>query len=324
MKVAVLIPCFNEETTVALMIGSFRAILPDAEIYVYDNNSTDGTAAAARAAGVTPRSEPLRGKGNVVRRMFADVEADAYVLVDGDGTYDVASAVFMLRRLVADRLDMVVGRRRSDGVSGAYRAGHAFGNKILSGAVAFAFGSRFTDMLSGYRVLSRRFVKSFPALSSGFEIETELTVHALSLSLPADEIDTPYFARPEGSHSKLNTFRDGRRIARMILKLLKEERPFAFFSTLAGALMLLAFALAAPILVTYLETGLVPRLPTAVAATGLTILASLSLACAIILDSVRHGRLEIRRLFYLRLAAPEAAEAAPLSRVAPQRTRAAF
>ncbi len=310
MQIAILIPCHNEETTVGFMINSFRAVLPGADIYVYDNDSTDRTAAEALAAGVAPRSEPLRGKGNVVRRMFADVEADVYVLVDGDGTYDAASATFMISRLVNDHLDMVVGRRRSEAGTGAYRAGHAAGNRLLTGAVALAFGSRFSDILSGYRVLSRRFVKSFPALSSGFEIETELTVHALSLSLPAAEIDTPYFARPEGSLSKLNTFRDGARILRTIVKLITEERPLAFFSSIGAALMLIALALAFPLLLTYLATGLVPRLPTAVAATGLTILASLSFACAIILDSVRHGRLEIRRLFYLRLPAPDLAEPA--------------
>ena len=211
MQIAILIPCHNEETTVRFVINSFRAVRPAADIYVYDNDSTDRTAEEALAAGVTPRREPLRGKGNVVRRMFADVEADVYVLVDGDGTYDAASMSFMLHRLVNDQLDMVVGRRRSEGGTGAYRAGHAWGNRILTGAVALAFGARFTDMLSGYRVLSRRFVKSFPALSSGFEIETELTVHACAQS-PTAEIDTPYFARPEGSLSKLNTFRDGLRI----------------------------------------------------------------------------------------------------------------
>jgi len=305
MKIAVLIPCYNEELTIGRIIGSFRALLPNADIFVYDNNSIDGTAAAARAAGVEPRVETMQGKGHVVRRMFADIEADAYILVDGDGTYDAPAAVFMLSRLVADRLDMVVGRRRSAQSAGAYRAGHALGNRLLTGAVSLAFGARFTDMLSGYRVLSRRFVKSFPSLSQGFEIETELTVHALSLHLPAAEVDTPYYARPEGSTSKLNTYRDGLRIGLTIVKLLKEERPFGFFSTIACLLMGGALVLAAPLLLTYLHTGLVPRLPTAVAATGLTILASLSFACAVVLDSVRHGRLEMRRFFYLRQAAPD-------------------
>ena len=306
MKIAVLIPCYNEEPTVGRVVSGFRAVLPQAEIYVYDNNSRDGTWAAALAAGVTPRAEPMQGKGHVVRRMFADVEADVYILVDGDGTYDAGSAPFLLSRLIENRLDMVVGRRR--GEEEAYRAGHGFGNRLLTGAVARAFGAGFTDMLSGYRVLSRRFVKSFPALSTGFEIETELTVHALALRLPVCEIDTPYYARPEGSTSKLNTWRDGWRILLTIAKLLKEERPFAFFSAIAGLMAAAALALAAPIFATYFETGLVPRLPTAVAATGLMILASLSFACAVILDSVRHGRLEHRRLLYLqhRPAEPEA------------------
>ena len=306
MQVAVLIPCYNEATTIGAVVADFRAALPTAEIYVYDNNSKDGTAEAARAAGAETRREPLQGKGNVVRRMFADIEADVYVLVDGDATYHAASAPDLIARLVAGRLDMVVGRRQHEGAAGAYRPGHEFGNRALTGMVGWTFGGRFSDMLSGYRVLSRRFVKSFPALSAGFEIETELTVHALSLKLPVAEVDTPYFSRPEGSASKLNTFRDGARIGAMILKLLKEERPLAFFSAIGALLMLGALALAAPIFITYAETGLVPRFPTAIAATGISILAFLSLACALILDSVRHGRLETRRLFYLRLPGPAA------------------
>jgi glycosyltransferase involved in cell wall biosynthesis len=303
MKIAVLIPCHDEALTVGAVVRDFRAALPDAGIYVYDNNSRDGTAAAARAAGVEPRFEPLAGKGNVVRRMFADVEADVYLLVDGDATYHAATAPEMVRRLVADRLDMVVGRRRHEGAAGAYRAGHEWGNRMLTGVVGWTFGGRFGDMLSGYRALSRRFVKSFPALATGFETETELTVHALSLKLPVDEVDTPYYARPEGSLSKLRSYRDGARILITIFKLLKEERPLAFFSAIAAALLAFALLLAAPIFVTYAQTGLVPRFPTAIAATGVTILAFLSLACAFILDSVRHGRLETRRLFYLRLSA---------------------
>lgn len=305
MKIAVLVPCYNEATTIGAVVADFRAALPGADLYVYDNNSKDGTAEAARAAGAVARVEPLQGKGNVVRRMFADVEADIYVLVDGDSTYHAASAPEMVERLVAERLDMVVGRRRHQGAAGAYRPGHEFGNRALTGVVGWTFGGRFEDMLSGYRVLSRRFVKSFPALSAGFETETELTVHALSLKLPVAEVDTPYYSRPEGSASKLNTFRDGARIAVMIAKLLKEERPLAFFSTISALLFLAALTLALPIFVTYAETGLVPRFPTAIAATGITILAFLSLACALILDSVRHGRLETRRLFYLRLAATD-------------------
>jgi hypothetical protein len=303
MTIAILIPCHNEAPTIATVVRDFRAALPEAGIHVYDNNSTDGTAEAARAAGVEPRREPLKGKGNVVRRMFADVEADVYVLVDGDATYHAPSAREMIRLLASERLDMVVGRRRPEGGEDAYRSGHEWGNRMLTGVVGWTFGGSFDDMLSGYRVLSRRFVKSFPALATGFETETELTVHALSLHLPVAEVETPYFSRPEGSSSKLQTYRDGARILFTILKLLKEERPLAFFSAIAAALMAFALLLAAPIFVTYAETGLVPRFPTAIAATGVTILAFLSLACAFILDSVRHGRLETRRLFYLRLPA---------------------
>ncbi len=303
MKIAVLIPCYNEEHTIGTVVRDFRAALPGAAIYIYDNNSTDETAAAARAAGVEPRLEQLQGKGNVVRRMFADIEADIYVLVDGDATYHAASAKGMIQKLVDERLDMVVARRRHEGAANTYRRGHEFGNRWLTGIVGWMFGGRFSDMLSGYRVLSRRFTKSFPALSSGFETETELTVHALALKLPVAEVDTPYFARPEGSASKLDTWRDGLRILVIIIKLLKEERPFTLFSTIAAILMAVALMAGLPIFVTYAETGLVPRFPTAIAATGLAVLASLSLASAFILDSIRHGRLEARRLFYLRLPA---------------------
>jgi glycosyltransferase involved in cell wall biosynthesis len=305
MNIAVLIPCYNEATTIGVVIEDFRAALPSAAIYVYDNNSRDGTAEAARAAGVEARREPLQGKGNVVRRMFADVEADIYVLVDGDATYNAASAPEMIKKLVAERLDMVVGRRRSTGAAGEYRAGHKLGNRLLSGIVASTFGGSFEDMLSGFRVLSRRFVKSFPALTTGFEIETELTVHALSLSLPHAEVDTPYFARPTGSVSKLSTYRDGLRILVMIIKFVKEEEPLLFFSTIGATLVAIALALSGPIFVEYARTGLVPRFPTAIAATGVMILAFLSFAAALILDSVRLGRLEMRRLAYLRLPALE-------------------
>ncbi len=304
MKTAVLIPCHNEAATIARVVAEFRAALSHADIYVYDNNSTDTTAQAARAAGAETRCEPQQGKGNVVRRMFADIEADVYVLVDGDATYDPASAPDMIHRLIEQNLDMVVGKRRPDGAAGAYRAGHEFGNRLLTGVVAWTFGGRFEDMLSGYRVLSRRFVKSFPALATGFETETELTVHALSLKLPVAEVETPYFARPLGSSSKLQTYRDGARILATIAKLLKEERPLAFFSAIAAVAATFSILLSVPIFVTYAKTGLVPRFPTAIAATGIMILAFLSLASAFILDSVRHGRLETRRLFYLRLPAP--------------------
>ncbi len=311
MKIAVLIPCYNEALTVGAVIRDFRAALPEVEIFVYDNNSKDGTVEAARAAGVAARTEPLQGKGNVVRRMFADVEADVYVLVDGDATYHAASAPALVEKLVSERLDMVVGRRRHEGAAGAYRAGHELGNRLLTGIVASTFGDRFQDMLSGYRVLSRRFVKSFPAISSGFETETELTVHALSLSLPAAEVDTPYFARPEGSVSKLSTYKDGWRISVMIVKFMKEERPFAFFASIGTLLIAIALSLAFPLFVTYARTGLVPRFPTAIAATGVTLLGFLSFAVALILDSVRFGRLETRRLLYLQQPAIEDPRAEP-------------
>jgi glycosyltransferase involved in cell wall biosynthesis len=304
MKTAVLIPCRNEATTIGQVIAAFRAALPLAEIYVYDNNSHDGTAEAARAAGVAPRFEPAPGKGNVVRRMFADIEADVYVLVDGDATYHPPSAVEMVRRLASENLDMVVGKRNAEGPGDAYRRGHEFGNRMLTRVVGWIFGGSFEDMLSGYRALSRRFVKSFPALATGFETETELTVHALSLRLPVAEVATPYFARPHGSSSKLQTYRDGARILATIVRLLKEERPLAFFSIIAAALALVSVILGAPIFITFAETGAVPRFPTAIGATGIMILAFLSLASAFILDSVRHGRLETRRLFYLLTPAP--------------------
>jgi glycosyltransferase involved in cell wall biosynthesis len=297
-RVAVLVPCYNEATTIAQVVGEFRAALPDAAILVYDNNSTDRTAELARAAGAVVRAEPLQGKGQVVRRMFADVEADVYLLVDGDATYDAPSAPAMIERLRRDRLDMVVAARvHTD--AGAYRAGHEFGNRLLTGFVRRLFGARFTDMLSGYRVLSRRYVKSFPALATGFEIETELTVHALELNMATAEITTPYRARPVGSISKLSTFRDGWRIGLTILMLFKDERPLAFFTGVFAGLAGLSVILIWPVVVTYFATGLVPRLPTAVLATGVMLLAFLSLACGFVLDTVTHGRREMKRLAYL-------------------------
>src|SRR5579859_209553 len=301
MKIAVLIPCYNEEKAIPSVVRDFRAALPDADIYVYDNNSKDRTIEIARAEGALVRSEPLQGKGNVVRRMFADIEADIYVMVDGDGTYDAASAKRMIDRLLTGHLDMVVGSRLHTEETGAFRAGHHFGNKLLTGTVSKIFGDRFDDMLSGYRVFSRRFVKSFPAVSSGFETETELAVHALSLRLPVAEIETPYGARPEGSVSKLNTYRDGIRISWMILQLAREERPMAFFSLLFAALALLSIGLGLPVLIEFMRTGLVPRLPTALLSTGIMLLAFLSLVSGFILDNVTRGRREIKRLAYLAL-----------------------
>jgi glycosyltransferase involved in cell wall biosynthesis len=302
-RVAVLVPCHNEEAAVGSVVEAFRAVLPQATIYVYDNNSTDRTAEVARAAGAQVRRELHQGKGHVVRRMFADVDADIYLLVDGDATYHAPSAATMIRRLVDERLDMVVGAR-VDQEAAAYRAGHRAGNALLTGFAANVFGSTFTDMLSGYRAFSRRFVKSFPVLSGGFEIETELTVHALELDLPVAEISTPYYARPKGSVSKLNTWRDGFRILMIITRLYKSERPVPFFAAIGVALQFVAIGLAIPIFVTYLREGLVPRLPTAVLATGLTLLAFLSVAVGLVLGTVTRGRREMKLLAYLQQPAP--------------------
>jgi len=307
LRLAVLVPCYNEEVAVATVVRDFRAALPHAAIYVYDNNSRDRTVEVARAAGAIVRGEPLQGKGNVVRRMFADIEADVYVLVDGDATYHAASASTMVDRLVRERLDMVVGCR-VDSEQAAYRAGHRLGNALFSGSVARLFGNRFTDILSGYRVFSRRFVKSFPALAKGFEIETELTVHALELRMPIAEMNTPYGARPPGSQSKLSTFRDGFRIMLMMAALYKDERPLQCFSIVFGALAVVSVLLAVPVIQTYMETGLVPRFPTAILATGIMLLGFLSLTCGFILDTVTHGRRELKRLSYLSIPGPGSQE----------------
>ena len=298
-RVAVILPCYNEEAAIADVVRDFRAALPQAVVYVYDNNSKDGTVEIARTAGAVVRRETRQGKGHVVRRMFAGVEADIYVLADGDGTYDAASAPAMVEKLVGEQLDMVVGSRLTTYEGEAFRRGHRFGNDLLTGFLGLCFGRTFTDILSGYRVFSRRFVKSFPALSAGFETETELSVHALELRMPIAEVVTAYKTRPAGSASKLRTYRDGFRILMMILNLFKEERPLAFFSIIAGVLALAAVVLSYPIIVTYIETGLVPRFPTAILSTGLMILASLSLTCGFVLDTVTHGRREMKRLAYL-------------------------
>jgi len=297
-QIAVMVPCLNEEAAIANVVADFRAALPDAVIFVYDNGSSDRTVEVAKAAGAVVRSEPLKGKGNVMRRMFADIEADIYVLVDGDNTYHAASAPLLIDRLITDCLDMVNGAREEKSVD-AYRAGHRFGNKLLTGLVAWFFGERFTDMLSGYRIMSRRFVKSFPALATGFEIETELTVHALQLRLPIAELPTPYRERPPASSSKLRTIPDGIRIMRLITRLIREERPLEFFGTIAGLLALTSIAIAIPVVTEFLRTGLVPRLPTAVLSTGLMLLSSLSLTCGLVLATVTRGRIETKRLQYL-------------------------
>jgi glycosyltransferase involved in cell wall biosynthesis len=297
-RIAVLVPCYNEEIAIAQVVSEFRTALPEATVYVYDNNSSDGTVAAAEAAGAAVRRETRQGKGNVVRRMFADVDADIYVLVDGDATYDAPSARAMIARLIEDRLDMVVAKRM-DQEQAAYRVGHRAGNRLLSGFVANVFGRTVSDMLSGYRVFSRRFVKSFPVLSDGFEIETELTVHALELGLPAAEVPTPYYARPTGSQSKLNTWADGLRILRTIVRLYRSERPLTFFSGIGVSLAIMSIGFAIPVVLTYLREGIVPRLPTAILSTGLMLSALLAIACGLILDTVTRARREIKLLAYL-------------------------
>jgi glycosyltransferase involved in cell wall biosynthesis len=302
-RIAVLVPCYNEASAIATVVRDFAASLPSATIYVYDNNSTDDTRERAAAAGAIVRRESHQGKGNVVRRMFADIEAEVYVLVDGDGTYDAASATSMVEMLLTNSLDMVNGARVAT-TEHAYRPGHAFGNKVLTQAVSIIFGSRIRDMLSGFRVFSRRFVKSFPALASGFETETELTVHALELRLPMAEVQTPYRDRPVGSQSKLRTFRDGFRILRTIVLLVKEERPLQFFSSVAALLAVVSLVLGWPLITTFLKTGLVPRVPTAILVTGLVVLAFLSFVTGLVLDMVTLSRRELKRLHYLGLQGP--------------------
>ena len=302
-RVAVVIPCYNEAIAIGTVVADFRAALPQAAIHVFDNNSRDGTAAVAAVAGAVVHRVAMQGKGHVVRRMFADVEADAYVMVDGDDTYAAACAPAMLERLFADRLDMVVAVREP--VHGeVHRRGHAFGNAMLSGFLSGLFGRSCTDILSGYRAFSRRFAKSFPVLSSGFEIETELTVHALELRLPVAEVATPFKQRPEGSMSKLSTFRDGWRILGTMLRLFSAERPLLFYGVAAVLLASLSVLLAIPLVITYLHTGLVPRFPTAILATGLMLLAALSFLAGLVLDTVTRGRREMRLLAYLAQEAP--------------------
>jgi hypothetical protein len=297
-RIAVLLPCYNEEAAIAQTVAGFRAALPDAAIYVYDNNSRDRTREVAAAAGAIVRTERMQGKGNVVRRMFADVEADVYVMADGDATYDASAAPELVRRLVEEQLDMVVGARKSE-IEEAYRAGHVLGNKLFTGLLSRLFGRTFSDIFSGYRVFSRRFAKSFPALSRGFETETEISVHALELAMPVGEVVTAYGARPEGSESKLSTYRDGWRIMKTILHLYRIERPVLFYGSFGLMLAMTALVLSIPLAITFAQTGLVPRLPTAILATGLIILAFMSFMCGLILDTVVRGRREVRRLAYL-------------------------
>jgi glycosyltransferase involved in cell wall biosynthesis len=298
LRLAVLIPCYNEAVAVAQVVEGFRRALPDSQIYVFDNNSADATRANALAAGAIVRHVARPGKGNVVRRMFADVDADIYILVDGDATYHADSAPALVAKLVEEHLDMVVGARVHD-QQDAYRRGQQLGNRMLTGAMTRIFGGSFTDMLSGYRVFSRRFAKSFPAMSRGFEIETELTIHALELRMPYGELATPYGARPEGSISKLSTYSDGIRILSTIIKLFAIERPMQFYGLLAGILVTTAMVLGIPLLLTFLDTGLVPRFPTAILSTGLVLLGALSFVTGVILETVTIGRRETKQLFYL-------------------------
>ncbi len=302
-RIAVLLPCFNEEATVAKTVAGFRAALPDAAIYVYDNNSSDRTSEFALAAGAILGTERQQGKGHVVRRMFADIEADIYIMADGDLTYDPAAAPDMVRLIQSERLDMVVGIRKH-AESEAYRGGHVLGNRLFTGLLSGLFGRSFTDIFSGYRVFSRRFVKSFPVLSSGFEIETEISVHALELRMPVGEVVTLYGARPEGSASKLSTFRDGWRILTTIGTLYRIERPVLYFGSLGALLLIAALLLSVPLIMTYLATGLVPRFPTAILVTGMVIVAVLCVFAGLILDTVTRGRREVRRLAYLAQPAP--------------------
>lgn len=302
-RIAVILPCYNEAGAIVQTVQDFRRALPAADIYVFDNNSTDGSYDLAAGAGAIVRRVAQQGKGHVVRRMFADVEADIYVMADGDATYEAAAAPRLVAAMLEDNLDMVVGARRSE-VEEAYRRGHRFGNWALTSLLKQLFGRSFTDILTGYRVFSRRFVKSFPVLSAGFEIETEISVHALELSMPVSEIMTVYGARPEGSASKLSTYRDGWRILRTIFTLYRIEKPILFFGIIATLLAAAGIILATPLIITYIETGLVPRFPTAILVTGLMILATLSGMCGLILDTVVRGRREVRRLAYLTFPAP--------------------
>jgi glycosyltransferase involved in cell wall biosynthesis len=305
--IAVILPCYNEEAAIAETVAGFRAALPMATIYVYDNNSRDRTVEIARAAGAVVRTERQQGKGHVVRRMFADVDADVYVMADGDLTYDPKAAPEMVRMLLEEQLDMVVGTRQHEAAE-AYRGGHVMGNRLFTGLLARLFGRSFSDIFSGYRVFSRRFVKSFPALSQGFEIETEISVHALELRMPVGELVTSYGARPEGSASKLSTYRDGWRILKTIGTLYRVERPVLFYGGLGALMVVVAIILAIPLVITYIDTGLVPRFPTAILATGMVIIAVLSFFAGLILDTVTRGRREVRRLAYLAYPAPVVAE----------------
>jgi glycosyltransferase involved in cell wall biosynthesis len=299
LDIAVLIPCYNEEAAIKKVVNDFQLDIPSALVYVYDNTSTDKTVEIATKVGAIVRTEPNKGKGNVMRRMFADIEADIYIVVDGDDTYEASKCLEMVNKLIDDNLDMVVASRKTENSEGEYRWGHVFGNWMLTRSVSLIFGRGFTDMLSGYRVMSRRFVKSFPITSKGFEIETEMTVHALQVGISFAEVETLYDSRPEGSESKLSTFRDGFRILGMILILFKENKPFQFFGLLSLLFFVVSIVLSIPVFITYMETGLVPRVPTAILSTGLMTLLFFSLISGVILDSLSRSRLEAKRANYL-------------------------
>jgi glycosyltransferase involved in cell wall biosynthesis len=302
LKIAILIPCYNEEAAIKKVVNDFQLAIPSALVYVYDNASTDKTVEIATKAGAIVRTEPNKGKGNVMRRMFSDIESDVYIIVDGDDTYEASIAPKMIEQLVQEELDMVVGIRRSLEVKKSYRRGHVFGNWLLTRAVAFLFGKGFNDMLSGYRVMSRRFVKSFPIISKGFEIETEMTIHTLQIGIPYGEVETAYNERPMNSESKLSTFHDGFRIIKMIFFLFKEEKPFQFFGLIAILLLLVSIILLIPIFSTYISTGFVPRLPTAILTMGLITMAFFSLSFGVILDSLSRLRMESKKIHYLSLS----------------------
>ncbi len=304
LEVAVILPCYNEAAAIHGVVESFRQALPKATIYVFDNDSSDATAAEAKAAGAVVRHVGLKGKGNVVRRMFADVDADIYLMADGDDTYDAKAAPRLIERLIEGQLDMVVGARTDHGESENYRPGHRLGNHMLSSAVRAIFGGSFVDMLSGYRAFSRRYVKSFPAEASGFEIETELTVHALALRMPFAEVATRYGSRPEGSASKLSTYRDGFRILLTIISLYAKEKPLRFFGLIGLLLAITSIGISIPLFIEYFETGLVPRIPTAILSVGMMLSALLSFTCGLLVDNVTLSRRESRHLSYLGIPAP--------------------
>ncbi len=299
LNIAVLLPCYNEAATIQQVVTDFRTHLPHATVYVYDNCSTDNTAELAKQAGAVVRAESRQGKGNVVRRMFADIDADIYVLADGDLAHDAQSALTMIDTLINNNLDMIVGTRPE--VCEDHRKGHRFGNQLFNKVVGLLFGKQFSDILSGYRVLSKRFVKSFPAVSRGFDTEVELTIHSLELRLPVAEVPTNYTPRPEGSVSKLRTYRDGVIILSRILLMLKETKPILFFGAIGLSFALLSVILGIPLIYTFLKTHLVPRIPTAILTTGIMVLAFISLTCGIILDSVCRARRERKYLHYLTL-----------------------